>query len=390
MICMTVMPATRAPRPRVAIVYRIVPRYRQPFYDGLRNMLDERGIDLDLVYGQPTASDTAKADTVEPSWGRFVRSRIVRLGRRELHWQPILGTIADADLVIVEQASKLLVNYVLLAQQALGRRKVAFWGHGRNFQTDDVSAAGEWIKRLVSTRVHWWFAYNATSAQVVAQLGFPVERITNVKNAIDTRELIAHADALGEEDRDRLRRQLGLVGRHVGVYLGGMYPGKGLAFLLTACERVRASVPDFEAVFIGAGVDQELVESAAARHDWLHYVGPRHGRDKALYAGLGQAMLMPRLVGLAVLDAFALGLPMVTTTAPGHGPEIEYLRDDVNGVVVTDGDDPDRYGAAVAALMLDDRRRERLREHCLAARDEYSIEEMVARFADGIEEALAS
>lgn len=387
---MSAMPATPAPRPRVAIVYRIVPRYREPFYDGLRRTLDRRGIDLDLVYGQPTASDAAKADTVEPSWGRFVRSRIVRLGRRELHWQPILGAVADADLVIVEQASKLLVNYVLLIQQALGRRKVAFWGHGRNFQRDEVSVAGEWVKRLVSTRVHWWFAYNAASAQVVADLGFPAERITDVRNAIDTRELIAHVDAIAPGERERLRRELGLVGRHVGIYLGGMYPGKGLAFLLAACERVRASVPDFEAVFIGAGTDQGLVERAAARHDWIRYVGPRHGREKALYAGLAQAMLMPRLVGLAVLDAFALGLPMVTTTAPGHGPEIAYLREGVNGVIVKDADDPDRYGEAVAALMLDDRRRERLREQCLVEREAYSIEEMVERFADGIEAALAT
>lgn len=66
--------------------------------------------------------------------GMFVGSKIVRVGGREIFWQPVLGHVSGADLVIVEQATKLLVNYVLLAQQALGRTKFAFWGHGENFQ----------------------------------------------------------------------------------------------------------------------------------------------------------------------------------------------------------------------------------------------------------------
>jgi L-malate glycosyltransferase len=36
-------------------------------------------------------------------------------------------------------------------------------------------------------------------------------------------------------------------------------------------------------------------------------------------------MLMPGLVGLAVLDAFADGIPRVTTVIEYHSPEIEYL-----------------------------------------------------------------
>ncbi len=44
----------------------------------------------------------------------------------------------------------------------------------------------------------------------------------------------------------------------------------------------------------------------------------------------------PGAVGLAILDAFAAGLPMVTTHCRGHGPEIAYLRQNENGLMTED------------------------------------------------------
>lgn len=381
-------PPDSSRRRRVAIVYRIVPRYRLAFYELLRERLDARGIELALIYGQPGPEDAKKADTVDVPWGRYLPSRIVRLGGREIYWQPVLGAVAACDLVVVEQASKLLVNYPLMARQALGGPKVAFWGHGRNFQSGEASALGEWIKRQLSTRVHWWFAYNEASARIVADLGFPRERITDVRNAIDTRSLAAAADAVDEDQRARLRASLGLGGGPVGLFIGGMYPGKGLPFLLEACRRIRARVPGFEALFVGAGSEQAHVERATEHEAWIHYLGPRHGDDKARVASLADVMLMPRYLGLVVLDAFALGLPLITTDAPGHGPELAYLEHGVNGLVVASGDDPGPYADAVSELLLDPPRLERMRERCLRDREAYSIEEMARRFADGIEAAL--
>ena len=382
--------ADRSAKRHVAIVYRSVYRYRKPFYEELKKLLDARGVRLTLVYGQPGPDDAKKGDTVDVPWGRYVESTILTVAGREIYWQPVLGEVSGADLVIVEQATKLLANYALLAQQALGMRRVAFWGHGRNFQRSTASPLGEWVKRLVSTRAHWWFAYNRTSAEIVASLGFPRERITNVRNAIDTRDVMATRDSLPQEELRSLRQSLGIDSERVGVYVGGMYAEKRVGFLLKACEHVRARVPDFEVVFIGSGVDCNLVEEAAAKHGWVHWVGPKFGAEMVRHALLGRVMLMPGLVGLAVLDSFAMGIPMVTTDVPDHSPEIEYLDDGVNGVKISATDDPGVYADAVAQLLLNEDVRQRLVRGCLEAREAYSIEEMARRFADGIERALAT
>ena len=62
---------------------------------------------------------------------------------------------------------------------------------------------------------------------------------------------------------------------------------------------------------------------------------------------MSKLFLMPGLLGLAVLDAEVMGLPVVTTRYPWHSPEIAYLRDGETGVIV----DAWRHGK-MRALML--------------------------------------
>jgi hypothetical protein len=98
---------------------------------------------------------------------------------------------------------------------------------------------------------------------------------------------------------------------------------------------------------------------------------------------------MPGLVGLAILDSFALEVPLVTTSDVAHSVEIAYLEHDVNGLMVSaDEVTPAMYAESVVSLLRDPVRLERLRRRCRDDRQRYTIEEMVRRFADGVEAAL--
>jgi glycosyltransferase involved in cell wall biosynthesis len=97
---------------------------------------------------------------------------------------------------------------------------------------------------------------------------------------------------------------------------------------------------------------------------------------------------MPGGVGLGVLDSFGLRVPLVTTAIPSHGPEIEYLRDGVNGLVVDGASDPSDYAADVVATLRDPELRERLRHGCAQSSAQYTVEAMVDNFADGVRRAL--
>ena len=371
---------------RVVILYRFLPQYRIPFYEGLRSHLYRAGVELSLVYGDGDRDDRAKGDLVDLEWATPAPNRILTILGAKLYWQPVLEHVRRADLVIVEQASRLLVNYLLLGQQALGLRRVAFWGHGKNFQADRHHGIAELIKRRVSTMPAWWFAYNQRSADIVAELGYPKDRITIVQNAIDTTGLRGEIASVTAEQRKRLTTDLGITGRMVGVYVGGLYPEKRLDFLVDAARRVHSEVPEFELVIAGDGPDHGIVERAAAANPWIRYVGPVFGDAKARLLSSSKMFLIPGLVGLAVLDAFAAALPMATTDLPFHSPEIEYLKPGVNGII-TDHE-PDAYAGAIIRLIRNPLARQRMGDAALAASRHYTIENMVRNFGDGVLLAL--
>jgi glycosyltransferase involved in cell wall biosynthesis len=298
--------------------------------------------------------------------------------------------LASADLVIAAQRSSALVNYALWLRYVAGRQRFAFWGHGVNFQRTNASQLGEIVKRFISRRVHWWFAYNDTSARIVRELGFPAERITSVQNAIDTRQFQQQIRAVTAAQRQALRERIGLRGDHVCIYVGGMYEEKRLPFLIEACDHLRHEIPDFEMVFLGGGADDHVVARAAGQRAWMHHLGPTFDADKAVYVSLSKLLLMPGLVGLAVLDAFAAGVPIVTLADSEHSPEIEYLVDGVNGRMVPAGTDPAGYAKHAAALLRDEATRQTLIDGGLAASRRYTIEAMVERFAEGVHRALAA
>jgi len=372
---------------RVVIVYRFLPQYRVEFYDQLRARLKSDGVTLDLYYGDGDPTARAKADLVDIAWAHRVPNKIVSFAGADLYWQPVLKQLRGADLVIVEQASRLLLNYVLQLGRIFGGTKLAFWGHGRNFQAKPGNAVAEWLKRRYSRYADWWFSYNDLSTEIVKSFGFPENRITTVQNAIDTKRIRDRIAGLSATELQAIRDRYDLRPGPVGLYIGALYEEKRLQLLIAAANAIRTEVPDFQLVIAGDGPQRDLVQHAASEKSWLKYVGPKFGDDKSDLLAVATLFLMPGAVGLAILDAFAAGLPFVTSLSPHHGPEVAYLDDGVNGVM-TDASVA-AYAATVVDLLGDGLRMTELRAGAVASSYRYSVENMVANFANGVVSAIS-
>ena len=363
--------------------------YRVPILEQLRERLGSEGVELVLIVGQPNNLQSARGDSGSLPWAEHIINRRIPFGSRELIWQPCLRTVRSCDLVIVVQASRLLLNYLLLQWQPFGGPKIGFWGHGRNLDVDAASPFGEWLKRRLAARADWWFCYTERTSDIVRALGVPENRCTVLQNAVDTRLISQLRSSLTDEDLGRLRRELGIGSGPVGITLGSIYPRRRPEFLIEAVDTIRTIVPSFELIVIGDGPSKAIVDRAAAKRPWLHPVGALTGRDMVRHAALGELVLNPGLVGLAVLDAFALGLPMLTCDLPNHGPEVDYLVDGVNGAIFPESSTPQDFGQRVANLLLDRDQLQVLKAAANQSARLYTIEEMVDRFASGILRALS-
>lgn len=365
----------------VLIIQGQVKQYRVPFFLKLRSALHQDGISLRVAYSAPGPSASSVDNCDLPAEVGLKVSGYWMLGNCLLY-QPLLREIAAADLVISEQANRYVLNYMLAALSALGAKRIAFWGMGQN-RSESRSEFSEWIRRRIAGKADWWFVYTKGTSNYFTSNGAPKEKITVVQNAVDTHEFSELMNSIGEAEESIARDQLGMEkGSRAGLYCGVLTTEKGIGFLLEAAEKIKAQVPNFHLVIIGGGPERERVEAAARSSSWIHWVGSQFGREKAVLFRLADVFLLPGYVGLAILDAFAAGLPLLTTNLPFHRPEIEYLEPGKNGLITEH--EVDAYSSGVSWLLND---LEALSEFKRAASDSgriYTMEAMVDNFRSGI------
>lgn len=371
----------------VLIVQSMAKQYRVPFFEGLHAALARDGMRLRVAYGDPPPHERSKGDDVEldPAYGVRVPGRWWWGDR--LYYQPVLPLARAADLVVVEQANKNLVNLPLILRARLGRSRIAYWGQGRNVLTTERSPS-EWLKARTLGLVDWWFAYTRGVAGYLTSHGVRPGVVTVVQNAIDTRQFRHQLDSVTSAELTELRDRLGIAATDpVGLFCGSLYAEKRVDFLIDAARRVRAEVPGFHLLVVGAGpAERELAASAGPS---IHFLGRQAGRTKATAFRLADLFVMPAWVGLSVLDAFAAGLPVLTTDLPGgQGVEAEYIEHGHNGLITAPQIVP--YAAAAAEVLRNTALRARLARGARAAGDRYSIEAMVENFQRGIHRCLDS
>ena len=365
---------------KVLIIYRYLPQYRVEFYNGLKNALDEHNIELQLIYGSTNKVEALRNDEVDIKWARFIPNIYFRLGKIEIIWQPCLKHTKNKDLIIVEGANRLILNYILMITRHISKFKLGVWGHGRDMQTVKNSIQNR-FKSLFLNQCDCYFAYTYGVKDYLIEHKFPEDRIVIVQNAIDTSELKKQYQNIKDSEIEELKAQFGIIGSNTGIYCGGMYPEKRIDFILEACKKVKKEISDFHIIFIGSGIDSDKVQSASIQNHWIHYIGPKFGTERVKFFKISSIQIMPGLVGLGILDSFVMEAPMITTDYPYHSPEIEYLMSGFNGIMTRNS--LDEYSQTIIDVLKTKKYNE-LIEGCRISTEKYTINNMVDNFKNGI------
>jgi glycosyltransferase involved in cell wall biosynthesis len=220
------------------------------------------------------------------------------------------------------------------------------------------------LTRLVAPHVHRVIQVTERQAAPLERLGYERDRIVTVPNGVFAGEVG------GSVDRAEVRASLGLDDGEFGVLcVANLRPEKGVAAFARAVARARAEGAGRLRGFVaGDGPERERLEQLVAGLDGIRLLGLR-GDVQALMTACDAVALLSEAEALpmSILEAMALGQPVVTTDVGGAG---EAVADGETGIVVPPGDHP-AATSALAALAADpdrartmgERGRARQREH---------------------------
>jgi len=361
---------TQRPVKRVIFVQKFVPHYRLPLFELLKAKLEDNGIEFILIYGPPDPFEGSKVKMAYPEWGVRVNSRIIRFFGRYLYWQGVPFKLKKDDVVIAEQAAKLLDNYFLFFLQQIKYIRFCYFGHGRNFQDKYELKLSKKIKRLMVGRVSKWFAYTKMSVDSLLEQGVSNEKIISVNNTLQFKTLIK------ESDIERKKYKF--------IYIGGLYKDKRIEFLLESVAKVAEENKSFEFHVVGEGPQKDIVEAFSNRNSWCFYHQDMYGEKRDAMLFESAAILMPGLVGLVAVDSFHFACPIITTYCGQHSPEFVYLENRANALIFPNEGTSDEFARLILEFMGDENLSDTLRQGCRESADTYTIEDTAERFCNGI------
>lgn len=362
------------PTASVHIYQPYLPRYRMRFFSRLRDELASTEVALSLLHGSPCGSQAARSDAATLDWAMHMPMRNLRMGRRQLSLPRRGSRDAPADLAIFEQA----LSNGAAWRALLGRRcdqRIALWGHGE-ILTRSARAVESKVLRSMTARSDWFFAYTDLSSRFVASTGFPHDRITVVNNTVDTESLARAASESGHGARNH------------ALFLGAIDETKDLDFLLRAAHTLSHTNPRFVLDIVGEGVRRRELQDQVGGAPWVRFHGAIHDpQAKADLARRAGFLVISGRVGLACVEGFALGLPVIATDYAHSAPERAYLVHGTNALIT--GRDQGQLVSVMNRLLQDEGLRHQLACGAHESAGRYSLNNMVANFADGVRAALA-
>ncbi len=139
------------------------------------------------------------------------------------------------------------------------------------------------------------------------------------------------------------------------VYVGRLEAYKRVDVLLRAMARLRERFPDAETAIVGRGQAREPLERLArdlGLADRTRFVGFVSDAERDSLLADARVCVCPSVKegwGLTVIEANALGTPVVATDAPGLR---DSVRDEITGFLAPEGD-VDAFATHIASLLGD-------------------------------------
>jgi glycosyltransferase involved in cell wall biosynthesis len=318
-----------------------VPIYRKSFYELLNK---DSTTEYVVAYGPaPSGSDITEASPPFNFPNIPVKNHCLKLGHQVFIWQQLVfrAISGNFDAVIVGDEVKVLSNVIIAIIFWILRRPVLLWGLGfhwteelRTWREQCIAACAYSIKNGLYSIASGYLVYTDGGAAALRGYRRGPKRITVLKNTVDVKRETEFRRIVASEPLVPLLCELAVRASSVKLlYFGRLVRWKHVELLISYATRCLDGGKDVELIIFGRGAEETSLRRAAI--GMPNVVFHQHEDLKLARAlRVSAAVVIPGVVGLASTHAFAHGVPMITRENQQHGPEIEYLKHGLNGLIL--------------------------------------------------------
>lgn len=301
----------------------------------------------------------------------FAKNKFLVIRDVELTWIPCLWWLLrkKPDVVILQDGVRIISNYLVhMLSQVMGK-KVVYYTHGHNHQaaltrSEQTKSVVEKIRQFMLRHSNAVIVYTNANATYLKSHGvFTRTFVSN--NTIDVPARLAAYSSIDLEQIREIRNGIGAQkDEQIIAFLGRLVPEKRVDIFVDVMRELNARQGTrYRGLIIGDGPLLGQLQDYAEDVP-VFFAGHQGGRDLAKYLACAECVFLPTLVGLALVEAFCAGKPLITLEGQYHGPEIDYLTQGVNGLIINSNDS--KVIAVELAKLLNDR--ESLKRMATAAR----------------------
>lgn len=315
----------------IALVLPTLPSYRFDFLRLVKDQLKQKNKKIVLFVGTNVKNKDLREINNELDV-KIVRSKTVgfKIFNLNLNWQKsLISSVIKSKpekVVIMLHTGK--INYLLLLT-ILKVKGTPFIVWGSGYRRVDLKSSilnfKHRIKAFFENLSSGYITYSEYFARKLKEREYNSNKIIVAQNTI-------HVESIVKKNLDFSGRKYKKI---YFLFVGALIPQKRLENAIYACRELQKKGYNFIFDIVGGGTILKDLENLVKKlnlEEFVHLHGPKYGKEVEPFFKNSNVFLLPGTGGLAVNEAMAYSLPVIST--PGDGTVYDLVDHKVNGFIL--------------------------------------------------------
>lgn len=334
---------------KLVILHHTLPAYRKDFFNKLSDQLGKSNIELIVMHGINFFNKSIKVDE-NPGYKAIPLNTIQFkfFGFDIAWWKGILRKVISIKpgMVIIHPGPGNISIWFIYFYCFLNKIKIGEWtsGYVRQDLTGIKRKLRVKVKSFFLNRTDFILTYGTKAKDDLVSGGFKESKVFVAQNTIYTENILV----LNRKKKSEL------IDSNISfLFVGALIPEKNLDLaikVITLLVREKFNIT-FNIIGKGEIIDdlRQLVVREKMESN-IFLLGPKYDSELASYFFDADIFLLPGTGGLAVNEAMAYGLPVISTM--GDGTIIDLLYEGQNGFYLDDNPDFDNLYKICKKVMV--------------------------------------